>query len=394
MSESVDSVAWDQRDTPAPVPPWLRATAEDVASIDFEAPLAGAVTAHCDELSELYRAATTPSDGSAQPADTPEVRVFTMLSAITGMYFKPQEPNEPFGPMVVFPDGRRSAILSDFRSHAVVLADIAERANNPVLRARLSDVCWLLDRKQGKLAVAAVAAYRGIIQKTGSGELKHRFATEDGALQHDARDHLRRALQIGRAVGWDKPETIAARDLVKMLRAQALTKGTLVPIHWFCELDLDFGISDSAEVSASLDQVLAAVPAGSGSHNVVDLWRLAARAYHLAKMDNDKNRCLGEAAEALVAEAEAKQGSAMLASHFLSAAIAQLHGVPGKKDRRTALRHKLIDLQARVPEELSVFSQELDLRENVSAMLPHSALHPSQRPAGPLPGTTPPSSRR
>ena len=230
-------------------------------------------------------------------------------------------------------------------------ADMAERACHPVLRARLSDVCWLLDRKRGKLALAAIAAYTDIVQKTDLGELKHRFAKEGGALQHEARDYLRRGLQIGRAVGWDKPETIAARDLVKRLRVQALANGELVPIHWFSDLDLGFVVSAPAEVGGSLDGVLATVPAGSDLHSVADLWRLAARAYQFANMDDDKNRCLAEAAEALVAEAEARQGgSAMLASHVLSAAIAQLHGIPGKKDRRTALRHRLIDIQSRVPE--------------------------------------------
>ena len=363
MSENTNNATPGQNGTPPPLPPWTRATAEDIAGLDFEAPVNGATTADCNELSDLYRAAVTRSDGSTEPPDTPAVRAFVMLSAVTGMHFKPEERNEPFGPMVVFADGSRSAVLSDFRSHLELLADMAERVRHPVLRARLSDVCWLLDRKRGKLALAAIAAYTDIVQKTDDGELKYRFATDGGALQHDARDYLRRGLQIGRAVGWDKPETIAARDLLKKLRVQALASGALVPIHWFSDLDLGFAVSDPAEVGRSLDCVLATVPAGSDTHVVADLWRLAARAYHFAKMDDDKNRCLGEAAEALVADAEARQGSAMLASHLLSAAIAQLHGIPGKKDRRTELHHRLIDIQSRVPEEMSVFSQELDLRE-------------------------------
>jgi hypothetical protein len=53
----------------------------------------------------------------------------------------------------------------------------------------------------------------------------------------------------------------------------------------------------------------------------------------------------------------------MLASHHLSEAIAELHGISGKKDRRTKLRHRLIDIQARIPDEMSSFSHEMDLRE-------------------------------
>jgi hypothetical protein len=65
---------------------------------------------------------------------------------------------------------------------------------------------------------------------------------------------------------------------------------------------------------------------------------------------------------------EKKQNSAMLAAHWLSQAIAQLHGIPDKRERRTALRHKLVDIQARISEEMSSFSHPLDVKELVEAV--------------------------
>ena len=99
---------------------------------------------------------------------------------------------------------------------------MAARARHPVLRARLADTCWLLDRKKGQLAGAAAAAYADIVQKVDSGLLKFHF--EDGALSHSARDLLRRALLIGRAIGADKPGPSAARDLVSDLRGPRQTE--------------------------------------------------------------------------------------------------------------------------------------------------------------------------
>src|SRR5260370_31762353 len=65
--------------------------------------------------------------------------------------------------------------------------------------------------------------------------------------------------------------------------------------------------------------------------------------------NGDKYRCQVEAAEVMAAAAERlfagqgeRQGSAMQASHIMSNAIAQLHGVPAARARRTALRHWLI----------------------------------------------------
>jgi hypothetical protein len=362
MSEGADDASPSQNGTSPRLPPWMRVTAEDIAGLDFEAPINLATASDCNELSELYQSTATGRDGSADPFDTPEGRAFVMLSALTGMQFKPEERNEPFGPMMVFNDGR-SAIPSDFRSHTDLLANMADRAKNPMLRARLSDVCWLLDPKRGTLGLAAVAAYTEIAHKIENGELKHRFGSDADALPYDARNCLLRALHIGRAVGWDKPQTLEARHLVKRLRGKAVANGPLAPVRWFSDLDLSFGVSDPAEIGRSLDSVLTKLPADSAFHGVADLWRLTARAYQLAGMDGDRNRCLTEAAEVLVTVAAANQGSAMLASHLLSTAIAQLHGVPGKKDRRTELRHKLVDIQSRTSEEMSVFSQRIDCRD-------------------------------
>jgi hypothetical protein len=373
MNESTDGVGPTEDDNDSSdALPWARTTPMDLLELDFEAPIAGSLTADPQELRELFWAAVEPADGSARPGEAAAIRVFTMLAGITSMHLDSNERNEPFRPMMILADGHRSANLSDFRAHVGILADLAERATNPVLRARLADACWVLDRKRGKLASAAISAYVDIIQKTDWGALNYRFPTGVGALQHETCDLLRRAWYIGRAIRWDKPETIAARELGANLCKRAVEKRALVPILWFCNLDLDFSVSEPADLGAGLDKVLADPPSNADLHLMVSLWRLAARAYHLAKMDDDKNRCLCEAAERLAAESIARQNSALLASHFLSSAIAQLHGIPGKKDRRTELCHKLVDIQARVPEELSVFSQKGEHRWHAPRLVPLS----------------------
>lgn len=369
MSDSIasDVEPKDSVGEPTEAPPWLRATAPDLRDLDFESPIAGSTWADTRELSDQFQAAMQPGDKTSPPPDTPTHRVSTMLSAVTGMHFKPEERHEPFGPMVTFADGRRSAIPSDFRDgHVDLLAEMAKRAKHPLLRARLADVCWFLDEKRWNLGSLAVSAYVETVQKANSGELKFRFENEGRALHYGALAYLRRALQVGRAIGWDKAETIAAREAVILLRKQAMESRALVPVLWFAELDLDFGVSDPTEVGGGIDEVLAAVPADASSHFVIALWRLGARAYHVAKRDDDKYRCQSEAAERLFADAEIAlvgPNSAMMAVHTLSAAIAQLHGIPGKKDRRRELQHRLIDIQARIPEEMPAFSHELDLRE-------------------------------
>jgi hypothetical protein len=278
------------------------------------------------------------------------------------MSFKPKDRNEPFGAMMVM-EGRRSPIPSDFQGVlAEVLGAAAERAVHPALKARLADVCWVLDRKKGKLAAVAAAAYVDVVRRVDSGSLEFPFDKGQGALKHDARDLLRRALQIGKAVGWDKPEAAAAREVVIELRARATHSKLATPAFWFNELDLDFGISNPAEVGRDVEGLIGSLPADTDGHTIVELWRLATRAYHFAKSDEDKHRAQSAAAEQFVQMAE-RQPMAMVASSLLSDAISELHGIPGKKDRRKELRHRLIDVQAGISEEMSLFSHPLDLED-------------------------------
>ncbi|GGK34831.1 DUF7380 domain-containing protein [Salinarimonas ramus] len=356
------SVAPDGEGTQIPI--WLRATLEDICDLEFEGPIEGCNSADCCDLSTAYRKAADLHEKLGNEAAAPAARVFAMLADVTSFHFKPNEKNAPFGPMMVSESGR-SAIPADFRGQPVeTLANAALRASNPVLKARLSDTCWLLERKRQGLGRAAVEAYAGIVEGIDARRLKDRLERSDPVLGLATRDALRRALTIGRAVGWNNDEVATCRDWVIAIRERALKDGNPVPVHWFFEMDLDFNISAPEDLAAEIEQFLTSRNDFANPHIVVELWRLAVRAYHIAKDDNGKYRCRTAAAEALVTEAEG-HNSAMLASHWLSQAIAEYHGVPGKRDRRTELRHKLVNVQSGIAEEMSSFSYPIDLKDAV-----------------------------
>jgi hypothetical protein len=360
MKNEADDAEPQRNELAETLPPvWLRATIADLANLEFESPIADSKSAESRELGELFRVAAGETD------DTPAARVFSMLSAAASMLFRPKDRSEPFGAMVVFADGRRSSVPADFRGPPVeALSAMAQRATHPASQARLSDLCWFLERKRSDLGIAAVAAYVDTVRKVDSSALAFPFEDGKGALKYDARDLLRRALQIGRAVGWDKAEAVAARTMVSELRARAIQNSLAIPALWFSELDLDFGISDPAAIGKDVEDLIGALPAGTDSHSIVELWRLGARAYHLAREADDQHRCQSAAADQFVSMAE-RQPVAMLTSSMLANAIAELHGVPGKKDRRKELRHRLIDAQAGIGEEMSSFSVPLDLESMV-----------------------------
>ncbi len=356
------------KDEAPQVSPWLKVTMSDIDGLDFEQVIAGSTAADSPELADLYRAASQASGTSADDADDPaRVRVWDFLWGVTGMHFKPDDENEPFGPMVVLADGRRSAVAADFRGHSDVLQTLARASTNVVLRARLSDLAWLLDRKEAGFGVAAVKAYVELVRGIEAGELRFRHGDDDWPFHPDTKDYLLRALGLARMLGWDKPEAEAARAQLVAVRKRAVAARDPVPVLWYCQLDLRMRVSDPLEVAGEIEEVLANLPETTDHHIVVDLWTLAARAYHTGKKDGDEQRCQVTAAEVMVAQVD-KVGSPMLGSHLLASAISALHGIPAARARRTELRHRLIEVQASVGEEMGAFSQEMDLTELVEAI--------------------------
>lgn len=78
-----------------PRPVWLQATLEDIAMVDFEAPIAGPTSIELYEFGNAFVAAHKQAEAVDNRA---AVRVFAMLTAITQMYFKPNDKNEPYRP--------------------------------------------------------------------------------------------------------------------------------------------------------------------------------------------------------------------------------------------------------------------------------------------------------
>ena len=69
---------------------------------------------------------------------------------------------------------------------------------------------------------------------------------------------------------------------------------------------------------------------------------------------------------------------ALMASQTLTEAIADLHGVPGKKDRRKELRHRLIDVQPGIADEMSGFTIPTDFEE-LARQVEQQMQHPTLR---------------
>jgi hypothetical protein len=182
------------------LPPWHDLSLDDLRSFRPDLPLASDASADCQRMSHLYRAAADAE------AETEAVRkTYALIADALGMHFSPESRHEPFGPMLVLPGGRRSAFPSDFSICIDVLQGIAVNAANPALRARMADLCCLLDRKRSAMAFLAMTAYAELVECVDRGALTFPAPGDQGAPGRDACDHLRLALFIGLAPAGARP---------------------------------------------------------------------------------------------------------------------------------------------------------------------------------------------
>ncbi|MBW8301289.1 MAG: hypothetical protein K0M60_16960 [Hydrogenophaga sp.] len=342
-------------------PQYHSITAEMFDGLEFEQVIKTAATADCHEYRGLFSKAAEVAE---RDSNENYAVVYAVLSALCGFHFRPNDVSDPYGPMVQT-DDKRSAIPEDFRANADVVALMAETATDPTLKARLSDVAWLLNRRRVDLGLAAISAYCQTVRDVAAGVRKFPFEEANSPYSARARDLLKRALSLAvmRSVGLGKPEEAEVRQLVNELFYGALTGTNLRDVQRIAKLALHYDILPASNIGGSIERWLYQNDVND-DHGRVDLLKLCASAYHQGGSMPDHHRCRLEAVDTQVRMAQRAEGSsAMIAAGLLADAISELHGIPEVKERRRELRHRLVDVQANIADEMGRISHEIDLKD-------------------------------
>lgn len=358
----------DGNEEPAEVvttrPRYHSITAGMLEGVNFERAIEGATAADCREYQDLFSRA---ADVAGETGNENHAVIYAALSALCGFHFRPNDVNDPYGPMVQM-EGRRSATPADFRAKADVVAMMAETATDTTLKARLCDVAWLLNRRRVDLGLAAISAYCQIVRDVATGTKKFQFERSNSPYSAQARDLLKRALSLAtmRSVGRGRPEETDARQLVNVLFHDSLTGTNLRDVQRIAKLALQYDVVPALDIGGSTEVWLQKNDIAD-DHGRLDLLRLSASAYHQGGSMPGHYRCRLEAVETQVRMAQRAEGnSAMMAAGLLADAISELHGIPDVKERRRELRHRLVDVQSNIAEEIGSFSHAIDLKEIIT----------------------------
>lgn len=366
MDETAPSGSPEPKASLAPEPErWATATLEDVAACDLNAPLGAIRSADCHALSKMYLEAARRAEEETQ--DPAAVRVYSMVSSVLGMLLHPYDKTLPFTPFTQFGNAR-SAAPEDFRGCLEVLQAAATKCGSIVVKARMLDLIWLLDRKRGAAGRDAVTGYLDTVDALVSGNLSFNPPDPGSPFDHRTEELLARTMRIAPALGRDKPEMQRLKTLTARLREHAWAKGDVRNAMRFAEVELVGDFGTATVIGASLEEWMTKRSPHKGDHANLEALRMAGRAFHVAGQSADSERCRALAAEELVLIAEASGGSAITQSHFLSEAIAELAGLQNVRDRRQQLKERLLKVQGGIADEMHGIATPLDTRALIASV--------------------------
>lgn len=299
-------------------------------------------------------------DGETPDEQSDAIR---LLAGLTNYHFVPDHPTEPFKPMSVMGD-RRSLVPTDLKTQQIdVIAEFAPTVDHLGLRARLSDVSWFIQRKRQDMAEMAIASYCDSVEAVRAGNAT--FSFENGsAWSIGAKEALVRAANISRTTHWKLPTSQRVRDLIADLVATANHDEREEDFWRLANLDLDHEITPPADMAAMAtvlagNKLMAKKPDARRR-----LLELAARAHRCGGDNESTIRCMVEAAECHVQQANIAT-SPMMEGASLQSAIQMLRNYPNTRERREALSARLRTVQPKILDEMGQFSTEIDLSEIV-----------------------------
>ncbi|MCK2054761.1 DUF4209 domain-containing protein [Methylobacterium sp. 37f] len=346
--------------------PFQPVTTSQFLSFDFEEPISDSNSVGYHDLSEMFRVAREKSESEGRMI---EAYAFALLSIICRFHSKPEDRGEPYGPMFVSGDGRRSLIPADFRGEqSVVFGEIAARTQNPALRARLADVAWLNRRSDAVSKTNAIAGLNDSVALV----LDQRAYFDGGKEENHTWmgvKYLQRALSIGSTRGTDPSLQTQTNALLVQMRTIGL--GEKIPSIFgrAAKLDLSYGVSDVNLVASDAVDYAEFNEANKDLDGAGRNWLIAAQAYEIARDQKRQADCLIRAAECHVAEAVAMAGSAMNATSSLMRAIEQYREVQRQyrpAGRLEELKALLVAKQAELRDEMSTFEESADITDEVN----------------------------
>lgn len=353
----------DNEDEPSP-PHRLRLPTEtDFEFVDFEAPVRQSNFADAHDLFGFYeRAFVAARDAGDEAAQA----VFRLLGQVCSMVLRPSDPANSWQPLFGYSDGTNSPAAEDFRGDQTSLLRIAaQKTECLALRARLFDIAWSNNRRDGASAAAAIEAYCEITDELLKGSLTSPYGMNPSMA---AKTPTHRALQIASLTTKAANRSQRVIDTFNRLYDTVGDAGDIGILVHLARLALEFRLKDAAALAPELEQAAKAIPHGTYPMAVKAAWDLAARLYHNAP--EARQRCLMGGVEQLLAM-RGQVSTAGAEVSWVMDALQLLRHVQGQEELELKLETDLRRLQKASLKEMGRFEVDLQVGDTPRKVAEH-----------------------
>lgn len=337
---------------------WALISSEALTTIDFDRLVDSVEHRECiaygEELSRVER-----EEAHWTPAQRECLR---FVSQVLTMMLRPEQPSEPYGPLVAFGE-RRSSIPADFpKAELLGLQAWTTSLSDPELRARLLDVIWIQAR--------SFPAARGAVDAYLASALRLEHPKEWTACQNRLERALRLAARLGKG-GADLRSRVLDEIEAMLLRHRGTDP--LYLTFRLIQLLLEFNHGDARQFAGFASAAAASAEVANEFWRAKDYYKLAADCHRQTDDPDAEGAALSQSAECLVRESELahKQPGrgAMTAAVLLSDAVEAMRQVPGGRGRAVELHERLLALQQESLTEMRPFSTSIDTEKLVRRAL-------------------------
>lgn len=294
--------------------------------------------------------------------------ILPLLKDISSMMLTPKSNNEPFQPILVMADGRRSAMPCDLSLNDLnILSTILTKISHNDLKARISDLLWLCSKPRNpKHARIAIDCYicEEISPETWYGQ-KEKVLERAYKLAYLLKDAERMSKIEGLVKEAFYSDDEGFQGLIISI-ARLIDKLNLLKDYF-------------PDIALRLEKIGEQLISEQDFQSAIQFFELSAKKYKQAKDEPKSIFMLFKAAECYASDAEHKynagKGSRLISNTLFEEAIHAYRKIPAKfreqysvDDKISALRHNLSDAGKNTLEEMGVINTPIDNADELIAL--------------------------
>lgn len=352
----------DESNAPPPVVP-----IDEFAVVDFQsvAEATSSTSSHVIQraFQASYKALGDGADATAQG------RVYALMSALFTMSMQADGEGDTWIPMWRM-GSQRTSLPEDFAGEQnEVFAGLLHYLTYAPLVARIADIVWTNDRKQGGAAQQAIQAYLASAVGLAKAEFTPEFERV-GADTLAASSFLARAMQLSAYVTGKKKTDDRLKPAWDTVYEIAKAEKAYVPFIKLMNLGSGAFRTD-LEFARDAEDLAARAEPGTYAMAVHKVLKRAAHLYARAGDADAEKRCLLAAVEQTLLMRKDVQADSGAEAYWLDVAIRELEEIPGTDERRAAMEVELRGLQKRSLKNMGSIPIEIDVtdvREKVAKL--------------------------